>query len=652
MLVTEPSVVKWSKTEQPGRVIYRSPRAEVVLEWAPFRIEIRDEFGKVLLRTQHPSDTRCMRNSDPVPFCFLRTSPEHARRFAATFANFPDEKYYGCGESFTRLNKRGQRVVLYTYDPHGAQTDGMYKPVPFFLSSRGYGAFLHTTSPCTFDFGEQYDGATTLFSADAELDLFVFVGEPKDVLEAYTALTGRSPVPPLWSFGLWMSRCTYDSAEQVLGVANELRRRKIPSDVLHVDTGWFEENFRCDFEFSKTRFDAPKVWLSGLRDLGFRVSLWQLPYFTPKNHLYGELVERGFVIRGPEGYLPTEDAILDFANTEALAWYKERLAALLRLGVAAIKADFGEAAPLHGLYASGVSGMREHNAYPLRYNRAVAEVTSATTGENIIWARSAWAGSQCFPVHWGGDAEDTDSAMAATLRAGLSLGICGFSFWSHDIGGFPHPPSRDLYRRWLPFGMLTSHSRCHGVPPREPWTYDESFVEYFREVVELKYRLMPYVYTQARLSAARGFPVLRALFFEHPEDPTCWLVEDQYFFGSDLLVAPLFESVESRDVYLPKGGWIDYQTNQYYDGGRWVRLSGGALSIVLLVRDGAVLPVAPVAQHTAAIEWDEVEGCVYRHRADAAKGALFRPDRAALEWLDDATKDNPYTMTRVDVRGP
>jgi alpha-D-xyloside xylohydrolase len=356
-----------------------------------------------------------------------------------------------------------------------------------------------------------------------------------------------------------------------------------------------------------------------IRDLGeqgFKISLWQLPYFTPQNRLFGEIVENGYAVKDERGGRATEDAILDFSNPKAVAWYQKNLEELLKMGVGAIKVDFGEAAPVRGLYASGTSGFIEHNLYPLRYNQAVAEVTRAVTGESIIWARSAWAGSQRYPLHWGGDPEDTGSAMAATLRAGLSFGLSGFSFWSHDIGGFVHPPAEDLYRRWLPFGMLTSHSRCHGVPPREPWAYNEAFVDDFRRGVELKYRLMPYVWAQAQDSAHRGFPMLRALFVEYPDDPTSWLVEDEYLFGRDILVAPLFEDrAASRLVYLPPGGWIDYQTGRSYEGSRWHTIEAGPIAAVILVREGAVVPHAPVAQSTSSIEWGKIELLVFARPA-------------------------------------
>jgi alpha-D-xyloside xylohydrolase len=356
--------------------------------------------------------------------------------------------------------------------------------------------------------------------------------------------------------------------------------------------------------------------------------LWQYTYFTPKNPLWKEIVDHGYEVKNEGGRLPAEDAVLDLSNPDAVRWYQQKLEALLALGVSVIKADFGEGAPLTGVYHSGRTGWYEHNLYPLRYGDAVTAVTRTVRGPNegIIWARSAWAGSQRYPVHWGGDAENTDQAMAAELRAGLSLGLSGFTFWSHDIGGFLNRAPRALYRRWLPFGMLTSHSRTHGAPPREPWEYDAAFVDDFRRAVDLKYALMPYVIAQAKQSAAHGWPMLRSLFFEYPDDPTSWLVDDEYFFGSNLLVAPLFEESTHRRVYLPRGSWIDYQSGRAYEGGHWEEIDAGLIPIVLLVRNHTALPHAAVAQSTSAIDWKHLELRVFSIDGGAAEGTVALPN--------------------------
>ncbi len=534
--------------------------------------------------------------------------------------------------------------MLYTNDAQGPESTKMYKPIPFFLSDRGYGMFVHTSAPATFDFGATYQGTTALELGDDELDLFVFLGQPKEILDEYTNLTGKAPLPPLWSFGLWMSRITYFSENEVRGVAAKLREERLPADVIHIDTGWFEHDWRCDYQFSSTRFKDPAKMIADLKQQGIRISLWQLPYFVPKNRLFPEIIEKGLYVKDGKGNLPFEDAVLDFTNPATVRWYQRNLTGLLEMGVGAIKVDFGESAPLTGVYANGRTGFYEHNLYPLRYNKAVASITREISGENIIWARSAWAGSQRYPLHWGGDAATTDIGMAATLRGGLSLGLSGFSFWSHDIGGFAGfpGPTPELYRRWLPFGMLTSHSRCHGAPPKEPWLIGADFTDDFRRADELKYKLMPYVYAQAKDSSERGLPMLRALFIEFPEDAGSWNVEDEYLFGSQILVAPLFESgTTGRDVYLPPGQWIDYQTGQVYAAG-WHRIEAGKIPVVMLVRDGAAIPHIALAQSTKDMDWSKLDLVVFASASEKAEGLVCLPSDRVLRKVSLAKKGGAF----------
>lgn len=649
MLVKTPSKDNSWKVETTDKAItYRSAYGSVTLIEDPWEIQIRDASGRLLTGTQNKRDLNSF--SSPIPFSFVRRATDLGRSIAATFSLSPDEKIFGCGESFTRLNKRGQKVVLYMRDAMGVQTPLMYKPIPFFMSSNGYGMFLHTSTPVTLDIGQTFDNSNVLYVGEDALDLFVFLGNPKEILSEYTELTGRSPVPPLWSFGFWMSRITYKSEDEVRDVAAKLRRYRIPSDVIHLDTGWFETDWRSDYKFSTSRFRDPTRMISDLKTQGFHISLWQLPYFTRKNRLYSEIVNSGYAVREGGATLPNEDATLDFSNPATVKWYQGMLAELLKIGVGAIKVDFGEGAPSNGVYASGRTGFFEHNLYPLRYNKAVADITKEVSGDWIIWARSAWAGSQRYPLHWGGDAENTNSAMAAELRGGLSFGLSGFTYWSHDVGGFVSRAPRDLYRRWLGWGVLTSHTRAHGAPPREPWEYDEAFVEDYRRMVELKYSLMPYIYAQARDSSAHGFPMLRALFFEYPNDPTSWLIEDEYMFGSDLLVAPLIEEGTSRKVYLPPGSWIDYQTGKVYRGAEWRQISSGQIPVVLLVKDHSVIPHMAVAQSTSQMNWNQIELRAFSIDTSAATG-LFALPEGNLETLRLAASQKGFVMKDDPLRG-
>jgi len=644
----------WKYEKLSGGHRYTCECSSVTILEKPWHIELRDASGKLLTKTDHSVDNKSS-FTPTMPFAFVRRTADYSRSYNAAFTLSPGEKIFGCGESFTSLDKRGQKIVLWADDANGIQSQEIYKPIPFFMSSRGYGMFIHTTTPITCGFGNTFSGINSLMIGDDELDLFVFLGTPKEILDEYTKLIGKSPLPPLWSFGLWMSRCTYNAEEQVRDIAGKLRENKIPCDVLHLDTGWFETDWQCDYEFSKTRFADPKKMLADLKADGFRVSCWQLPYFVPKNKLSPELVEKNLVVRDAKGNLPYEDAVLDFSNPKTVEWYQGKLANLLNLGVSAIKVDFGEAAPNNGIWANGRTGFYEHNYFPLRYNKAVADITKQTTGDNIIWARSAWAGSQRYPIHWGGDAESTDQGMAAELRGGLSFGLSGFSFWSHDVGGFTATSvegmDKDLFARWLAFGMLSSHSRCHGIAPKEPWLYGQEFMDKFRAIDEMKYKLMPYVYAQAKDSCEHGLPMVRALFVEFPDDPGSWQIDDEYLYSSQILVAPLLhENETSRAVYLPPGTWIDYQNGKTYSGG-WQKIEAGNIPAVILVRDGSVLPHIALAQSTAQMDWSKIELTVFAKDATTAKGLIFLPGEMQAHELTLTKSGDSFKLDTDPLAG-
>ena len=628
---------RWNVKATDQAIVYKNNNGSLEIQKYPFRIVLRDGQGKLLTQTRHIIDNDSTQVK-LLPFNFIKRGSDNSRSINPVLMLSPNERIYGCGESFTSLNKVGQKVQISVVDPQGPETDGMYKPVPFYFSNRGYGIFMHTSAPTTADFGASYIGAQRLFMGDETMDFFIFFGEPKDVLNAYTDVTGKSPMLPLWTFGTWMSRITYFSQEEGLDIARKLRANKIPSDVIHFDTGWFGVDWQCDYEFAKDRFKDPVAMLKSMKKDGFHTCLWQLPYFTPKNRYFRELVDGGMAVHNGNGTLNYEDAVLDLSNPKTVAWYQGKIANLIKQGVSAIKCDFGEAAPYDGIYASGKTGFYEHNLYPLRYNKALWQAVRDNTPdhEGVIWARSAWAGSQRYPLHWGGDAATNEIGsvgMLGDLRGGLSFGLSGFSFWSHDMGGFVTKSPDDLYRRWLPFGFLSSHTRAHGAPPTEPWLISESFTKAFRQSAEMKYKLMPYVYAQAKDCSERGLPMVRALLVEFPDDPGAWFVEDEYMFGSQILVAPMLETGKSRTVYLPRGKWIDYQTGKVYEGG-YQTIPTAEIPCVILVKDGSLIPHVPVAQNTGDIKWDKVELKAYK--ADAAKctGLLFRPGDKELQHIE------------------
>ncbi len=638
-----PPSTEWQYSRGENKHIYTSPHARLVISENPWKIELFDENGRLLTSTNHKSDN--VTTWTPImPFSWVRRASDYTRSFNAAFNLQPGERIFGFGEQFTEFNKRGQKVVLCTTDPNGTQNETVYKPIPFFMSSRGYGMFMHTSTPITADIGKYFSGVNSIMIGDEDLDIFLFAGEPKDILNEYTNVTGKPDMPPLWSFGFWMSRITYFSEAEGREAARLLREHQIPADVINFDTGWFEVDWRCDYEFAPSRFDDAEKMIADLKADGFHTCLWQLPYFTPRNRLFPEIVEQGLFVRNAKGNIPFEDAILDFTNPDAIAWYEGKIEGLLRMGVGSIKVDFGEAAPYNGIYHNGRTGFYEHNLYPLRYNKIVADLTRKITGENIIWARSTWAGSQRYPLHWGGDAEPTNSGMKATLRGGLSLGLTGFTFWSHDVGGFIQKTPEDVYRRWLAFGVMSSHTRAHGHPPKEPWEYSPEFLDLFRHAMNTRYKMMPYIYAQSRYSIDRGLPLMRALFVEYPNDPGTWLIDDQYMFGSEFLVAPLFEEVESRDVYLPGDHkWIDYQTGKVYNPG-WNHIEAGEIAAVILVRDGAVIPHIALAQSTRDMDWSNIELRVFADEATNTTGMVCLPSDNKLEKVSLTRRGEEYRL--------
>lgn len=592
----------WKVTKVGKDIVYSSAYGKLVIKADPWRLIMYDKEGNELTRSRVWSDNDSTQIKVP-PFSFIKRGSDNSRSINPVFSIQPMERIFGFGEAPGPLNKVGQKLNLFVTDPQGPESPDMYKPIPFFFSNLGYGAFIHTAAPLTVDVGQSYIGANKLFMKDEDLDMFLFWGTPKEILSEYTALSGRPEMPPLWSFGTWMSRISYFTEDEGRGVAKQLRANRIPADVIHFDTGWFDVDWQCDYEFSPARFKDPAKMIKDLDKDGFKICLWQLPYFVPGNKYFKTLVDEGMAVRNGRGTLPYEDAVLDFTNPKTVKWYQDQLGKLLEMGVGAIKVDFGEAAPLDGIYANGRSGLYEHNLYPVRYNKAVADITKKVKGDNIIWARSAWSGSQRYPLHWGGDAASTNTGMLGTLHAGLSLGMSGFSFWSHDMGGFVTSTPEELYRRWLPMGFLTSHTRAHGAPPTEPWLYNREFTDYFRKCAEMKYSLMPYIEKEAEECAANGWPMFRALQVEFPEDPGVWQIEDEYMFGKDFLVAPLLTQIKKRSVYLPAGQeWVNYQSGKTYAPGWHTLTPDGELDCIIMVRKGAEIPTVKPALSTSRID--------------------------------------------------
>jgi alpha-D-xyloside xylohydrolase len=568
------------------------------------RIAISHRDGRPLLGVGGPEENN-FRRWDSHNTGLVRALDGDAQLAVESFDLVPGECIYGFGEKFIQLDKVGQTIDLMMDDAIGVISPRSYKNVPFYVSTHGYGVFFNHHSLMTAWVGSMSAVDVQVAIADDHLDYYIIVGSIKEVLARYTELTGKSPMPPEWSFGLWQSKSTYVSAEETLEIARELRRHDIPCNVINVDTAWFEEDWLCGLEFGPA-FPDPAAWIADLGELGFKVSLWQTPYLPEGTRLFAELADIGGFVKNVRGgtydigicFTPGFKGVvgvIDFTNPAAVAIYQKYLRAVFRLGVSVFKTDFGEQAPLDGIYHDGTPGVQMRNRYPLLYNAAVTAVAKEETGFPFVWSRSTWAGGQRFPVHWGGDSSPLWSNLIPQIAGGLSLGLSGFTFWSHDIGGFfGDKDDEALLIRWLQAGVFCSHPRIHGMGKQELYKFSPGVLKIGREFIKLRYQLMPYVLEQAKTSAAAGLPMMRPLVVEFQDDPNTWHIADEFLFGDSLLVAPVYNEAGERRVYLPAGGWIDWWTKDRLEGGRWINVKAPIEIIPLYQREGTEIPLAAV----------------------------------------------------------
>jgi alpha-D-xyloside xylohydrolase len=531
-----------------------------------------------------------------------------------------DHYVYGLGERFGPLVRNGQSVDLWNADG-GTGSEQAYKNIPFFLTNAGYGVFVADPGRVSYEVGSEHVKRVQFSVRGQSLEYLLIYGPtPREILAKYTALTGRPARPPAWSFGLWLTTSfttDYDE-ETVSGIVGEMARRDLPLSVFHFDTFWMREHHWCDFEWDARIFPDPAGMLGRLKAVGLHVSVWINPYIAQRSKLFAEGAAAGYLLRRADGSVWQSDhwqpgmAVVDLTNPEARDWFAGKLEALLETGVDCFKTDFGERIPTDVVFFDCSDPERMHNYYSYLYNKTVYDLLRKQRGEGeaVLFARSATAGSQSFPVHWGGDCEASFESMAESLRGGLSLGMSGFGFWSHDIGGFEGTPEPALFKRWIAFGLLSSHSRLHGSDSyRVPWLFDEESVDVLRQFTRLKARLMPYLYAAADQAANEGLPLMRAMVVEFPEDPACTHLERQYLLGGDLLVAPVFSAEGEVAYYVPAGTWTHLLSGRQVQGPRWVRERHDFSSLPLLARPGSVIAFGATADRP---DYDYADGVTLR----------------------------------------
>jgi len=599
--------------------------------------------------------------------------PEDQTYMRGQFKLSVGEHIYGLGERFTPFVKNGQSVDIWNEDG-GTSSEQSYKNIPFYLSSKGYGVFVNHPEKVSLEIGSELVSRSQFSVPGEKLDYYLINGPtPKEVVQRYTALTGRPALPPAWSFGLWLSTSfTTDYSEETVNhFIDGMEERGIPLSVFHFDCFWMDAFEWTSFIWDRKNFPDPQAMLNRLKAKDLKISVWINPYIAQKSPLFEEAHEKGYLIKKPNGDTWQWDrwqagmGIVDFTNPDAAKWYQDHLRELLAMGVDSFKTDFGERIPTDVVYHDGSDPDKMHNYYSFLFNKVVFELVEEVKGKNeaVLFARSSTAGGQQFPVHWGGDCDSTYEAMAESLRGGLSLTTSGFGYWSHDIGGFESTATPDVFKRWTAFGLLSSHSRFHGSSSyRVPWDFDEEAVDVARHFTKLKNRLMPYIYRHAVKNNQTGIPVMRPMIFDFPEDPLVETLDRQYMFGDDLLVSPIFNEAGIGSFYLPKGVWTHLLTGETVEGGTWMKEEYDYFSLPLFVRANTVLPLGssdlkPVYNYLDDITLNlyqiedgaRVETPIYNDQGELVKTFTITRDDNTIEVTADQTND-PYNVELIGIQ--
>ena len=508
------------------------------------------------------------------------------------------ELVYGLGEHFTPFVKNGQVIDIWNEDG-GTASEQAYKNIPFYMTNRGYGVFINHTGKVSLEIGTEVVDKVQISVPGEELEIFFIYGPtPREIIKGYTDFLGKPAKVPEWSFGLWLSTSfttDYDE-ETVNSFLDGMADREIPVSAFHFDCFWMKEFSWSDFEWDSNVFPDPAGLINRLHEKGYRICVWTNPYIAQMSSLFHEAKEKGYLLKRSDGSVWQWDlwqpgmAIVDFTNPDACSWYQSKLQKLIDIGVDSFKTDFGERIPTDVTYFDGSDPVRMHNFYPYLYNKTVFELLERKHNkETVVFARSATAGCQKFPIHWGGDNESTFESMAGTLRGGLSMALSGFGYWSHDIGGFEGTPHPDVFKRWVAFGLLSSHSRLHGSGSyRVPWLIDDESSVVTKFFADLKISLMPYILKMSEIVHTQGIPMMRPMMMEFPDDPNCLYLDRQYMLGDSLLVAPIFNSEGTADFYLPEGRWTSLITGECVDGGTWRSEKHGYTSLPLYLRESTL----------------------------------------------------------------
>ncbi len=533
-------------------------------------------------------------------------------------------RYYGTGERFNALNQRGYILPMITDDRYGNKGVGSHKPVPFVMSSRGFGFWLDTYAPSQFDLSGTERFETKISARDTKMRA-VFFGGPKmvDILDAFTSQTGKTTVPPPWAFGLWKSRDVHHNRDSVLVDIRKPRELDIPASVIVLDSPW--ETGYNNFIVNREQFPDPESMFNLMLQRGYYPALWLTPFINSKNvkdmegitegsSNYEEAVEKGVLVTDSTGKVSQMEwwkgvgGLVDFTDPDAIDWWFSEMDKALSTGVRAFKADDGEGNFVpDAVFHDGTSAEKMKNRYAVLYDSVMqAYVDDRLDSNGVLITRTGYTGTQQYPFAWAGDNQGDfsfDEGLPSVILAGQNAAMSGFSLWGSDIAGYAGTADKEVFIRWTQFSAFTPFMQVHMTSNKGPWDYDDETLEIFRKFTSLRTQLFPYLYEAVHESAEMGMPVIRPMALAFPGDGEAATRIYQYMFGPNILVAPVYQRVSERNVYLPEGKWVDYWTGKKHEGPADLEVSAPLDRMPLFVQAGAILPLIP----------EEVETLIPRH---------------------------------------
>ncbi|WP_236636859.1 glycoside hydrolase family 31 protein [Sinomicrobium soli] len=642
------------RKETADKVTFQTDRLNIEIEKDPFQVSIYDKSGNLL-----SSDT----SATPIP----EGHSGIAKKLRA------DEHFFGFGERMDFLDRRGKEVTLNVGrglgKPHitGAYNilEANYAPVPFFMSTGGYGIFYHTAYPSTWDMGKSDPETYRFFSEDPEADYYFIYGpDLPAILDGYTSITGKSPMLPKFAMGLHVG--TYSggtwgheektSARYPVALVEKFRKFHIPVDVLHLDSTWrmFGENGgsgATTFEWRETFHDTGKMFDSlyalNLNAVGLHVR----PRFDngKKLRLLDKAREAGYVYPEPGN----SGEFVNFFDEDAVDWWWKNGAMLVaRQGAMFFKTDEGSAfgRKANESDKTGPQGQEIkslHNVFPIAYARAPYEKYQEYNNmRGMNHTREGYAGIQRYPFIWAGDWPSEWQYFEPVITAGLNIGMSGVGYWSHNMGGFEHVADPELYIRWCQFGFFSPVAHLFGMEHpnyKEPWNYGEEAQRIFKQYDDLRYSLIPYIYSTAYQNHKTGMPLMRALVLEYKDDPNVYTITDQYLFGESMLICPVTtKGAKTRIVYLPEGKWTNYWTGEQFDGKQYLNVLCPLDQMPVFIKGGAIIPGQEVVQYVGEKDVDTITLDIYPDGNSSF--TLYDDDGKSLDY-----QEGQYALTRVEV---